>query len=370
MRREKLKQGALIVALGALVGCASGAGPQVAADEASVEASREEGQVYEVRSEEVSFEAAGTQVHGTLVLPVVERPVAALVLVAGSGPTDRNWESPLLPGENGSARLLAEALAERGVASLRYDKRATGQTALPGALSWSDYQEELAGAAAVLAGREEVDAGRVFIAGHSEGGAHALRAVEEGRVAPAGLILLSSSGRSLGELIQWQLEAQLLDAGVEASRVRAQLGRLDQALRTIAAGQRVRAAQVSPYPGVVQLVQALQAEEGRAFSAEILLWEPTAALAGLDASMPVLVLSGERDLQVDPQLDARALAEAARGAGLDVTLSLIPLADHVLKAQETPREELTAQHALLYNEASRRLDPQVVDALLDWIEAR
>ncbi|PYI65023.1 hypothetical protein CVV68_19855 [Arthrobacter livingstonensis] len=49
-----------------------------------------------------------------------------MVLVAGSGPTDRNGCSPLLPARNGSGRLFADALADSGIASLRYDKRASG----------------------------------------------------------------------------------------------------------------------------------------------------------------------------------------------------------------------------------------------------
>ena len=51
---------------------------------------------------------------------------SAVVFVAGSGPTDRNWCSPLLPGTNGSGKLLAEALASQGFVTLRYDKLASG----------------------------------------------------------------------------------------------------------------------------------------------------------------------------------------------------------------------------------------------------
>ncbi|MEI7771080.1 MAG: hypothetical protein WCI67_13875, partial [Chloroflexales bacterium] len=53
-------------------------------------------------------------------------PFPAVVFVAGSGPTDRDWNSPLIPGTNGSAALLAQALTERGYLTLRYDKRASG----------------------------------------------------------------------------------------------------------------------------------------------------------------------------------------------------------------------------------------------------
>src|SRR5437868_5892579 len=77
-------------------------------------------------SSEVTWLLGETSVSGTLFRPVGPGPFPAVVMVAGSGPTDRDWNSPLLPGTNGSARLLAEELAQAGIASLRYDKRASG----------------------------------------------------------------------------------------------------------------------------------------------------------------------------------------------------------------------------------------------------
>src|SRR5258708_9412680 len=77
-------------------------------------------------SSEVTWQLGSTTVYGTLVRPSGLGPFPAAVLVAGSGPTDRDWNSPLLPGSNGSARLIAEALAQAGFASLRYDKRFVG----------------------------------------------------------------------------------------------------------------------------------------------------------------------------------------------------------------------------------------------------
>ncbi|RVU42436.1 alpha/beta fold hydrolase [Lujinxingia sediminis] len=359
------------VVLGA--SCASGgkANAPAPADDSPVEQTQPgEVRVVEVLEEAIRFEAAGTTVHGTLTRPrfsddAVE-PVPAVVLVAGSGPTDRNWESPVLPGENGSARLLARALGERGIAVLRYDKRATGQTDFPGDLRWEDYLAELEGALGVLSAHEAVDAGRLFVAGHSEGGAHALRALQQEVVSPAGVMLLATAGRTLSEVIAWQIEAQLVAAGIGESRVQAEVANLKRALASIASGQTVRASRVSMYPGVVRLVEALQAEDGRAFSQAILDWSPTRA-AG-EVKVPMLILNGRKDLQVDPGLDAQALAEAARSAGGDVELVLVDDADHVLKHQPTAREELSAQHGLLYNQAGRQLDPQVVEAIVDWVQ--
>src|ERR1700686_3415683 len=100
-------------------------------------------------SSEVSWQLDSTTVYGTLVRPVGLGPFPAVVMVAGSGPTDRDWNSPLLPGFNGSARLLAEELARAGTASQRYDKRASGpharenMQALIGKLSMQSHVDEL-----------------------------------------------------------------------------------------------------------------------------------------------------------------------------------------------------------------------------------
>src|SRR6266702_4213532 len=103
-------------------------------------------------SSEIIWQLGEASVSGTLVRPVGPGPFPAVVMVAGSGPTDRDWNSPLLPGSNGSAHLLAEALARAGIASLRYDKRASGPNArenvplLIGKMSMQSHVDELTGA--------------------------------------------------------------------------------------------------------------------------------------------------------------------------------------------------------------------------------
>src|SRR5579863_5203885 len=117
---------------------------------------------------EVNWPMGETTVYGTVVRPSGSGPFPAVVMVAGSGPTDRDWNSPLLPGSNGSARLLAEALARAGIASLRYDKRGIGPHArenmllLIGKVSMQSFADELAGAVRILASQTYTRAGRIF----------------------------------------------------------------------------------------------------------------------------------------------------------------------------------------------------------------
>src|SRR4051812_3162212 len=77
----------------------------------------------------VTLETPSGKIAGTLLIPASPTPMPAVVIIAGSGPTDRNGNSPILPGANNSLQMLAEGLAANGIASVRYDKRGIGASA-------------------------------------------------------------------------------------------------------------------------------------------------------------------------------------------------------------------------------------------------
>ena len=103
-------------------------------------------------SVEITWPLDATTMYGTLVRPAGAGPFPAVVMVAGSGPTDRDWNSPLLPGANGSARLIAEALATAGIrlTALRQARLwpacAREHAGLIGKMSMQSHLDELAGA--------------------------------------------------------------------------------------------------------------------------------------------------------------------------------------------------------------------------------
>ena len=105
-----------------------------------------------IENKEVTWKVLDIPVYGTISAPADQTAHSAVIFVAGSGPTDRDWCSPLLPGTNGSGKLLAEALARHGLVTLRYDKVASGthvRENLPkfaGKLSMQTHIDELAGA--------------------------------------------------------------------------------------------------------------------------------------------------------------------------------------------------------------------------------
>lgn len=320
----------------------------------------------DVVAEEVEFDVAGLTTHGTITRPRGDGPFPAIAIAAGSGPTDRDWRNPLIPGPNGSAALLARDLARQGVVLLRYDKRGTGETGMPDQpVTWDQYVAELSGALKILASKDYVDASRIHVAGHSEGGAHAMKVAQNPPVPLASLILLSTAGRSLRDIVVWQVSNQIQAAQLNPSAKKAEIEAFTRAVDAIAAGEDVVPSAVGQLQGVQQFIAALQNPDSVEFARSLLRFEPTEAFEKID--LPVLVLSGAKDLQVDPDLDAKPLAEAAKGAGLQTTIVIAPDADHVLKQENTPRDELTPAAGVKYNAEGRELAKKVVPTIVSWV---
>ena len=320
--------------------------------------------------ENVQWAGAGTTVHGTLTRPAGEGPFPALLLIAGSGPTDRNWESPLLPGTNGSARLLAAELARRGVATLRYDKSGTGETAAPDGMTMATYLTEQQGGLALLRAHAAVDPARLFVAGHSEGALHALRLAHDPGGSLAGLVLLAGPGHSLADTMLRQVSEQfaaVVAAGaMEQAAADAEVEKLHGALDDVCAGRDVAPEHTSEIPGIAALILAVADPARRGLISELLALDPLTQFAGL--TLPLLIVNGAKDLQVRPEPDAQALFEAANAAGLpDVQLVVLENADHVYKLEPTPFEQLTPEAGLAYNVEGRELDPALVETLLEWL---
>lgn len=318
------------------------------------------------RVEELSWALDDTTMTGTLTLPEGDGPFPAVLFVAGSGPTDRNWNSPLAPGSNGSAALLADALTREGYATLRFDKRATGPNAaanleaLAGQVNMQSHLDEITSALAQLTARPGVDAGQVYALANSEGTLHVLNAQVSSDEPPfAGLILAAPPGRPLGDVLREQVENNLLAGNADAERL---LAEFNTALDEFLAGG-------SPEPGadwpadLAVTLQGLTTPINLPFSREIMVYDPAAALAQVDA--PVLVIIGKKDIQVDWEVDGQALAAVA---GDNVTFEFPPNANHVLKLETKPAGELTVADAATYNAADRVLDRDALQAILQWLE--
>src|ERR1700690_1309584 len=170
----------------------------------------------QVENKEVSWKVFDIPVYGTVTVPTDIEVHSAVIFVAGSGPTDRNWCSPLLPGTNGSGKLLAEALASQGFATLRYDKLASGLhvneniSKLVGKLSMQSHIEELAGAVETIIEEKKVDKADLFVLTNSEGAIHAVNYQLQAKSNRfKGLLLTGAPGRAIGELGRSQIFNQI-----------------------------------------------------------------------------------------------------------------------------------------------------------------
>jgi len=324
---------------------------------------------------EVSWAVGPTTVHGSLVRPAGPGPFPAVVLVAGSGPTDRDWNSPLLPGTNGSARLLAEALARAGIASLRYDKRASGPhvretiAAMPaiagstGKFSMQSHLDELIGGVAFLASQTFVDPSRIFGLGNSEGTLHVLNyQLRDPEIPFAGLVLTGPPGRAVGAVARAQLAAQA--SGLPNGD--GFLALYDAAIARFLAGE-----PVAPDPSLPvafqQLLQGLAAPVNQPMARE--LWIADAASLLAQVSVPVLIIIGKKDIQVDWIADGEPLQRAA--VGHDRVTFLFPEnANHVLKSEPRPRSALGPADVLpSYNGPDAQLDPVTTEAIVNWLRS-
>jgi pimeloyl-ACP methyl ester carboxylesterase len=290
-------------------------------------------------------------------------------MVAGSGPTDRDWNSPLLPGSNGSARLIAEALAEAGFALLRYDKRASGPHArenmhsLIGKMSMQSHLDELASAIKMLGGQTFVRVDTLFGLGNSEGTLHVLNYQIRHPATPlAGLVLIAPPGRSVGAVARSQLAAQAsaLPNGQEL------MGLYDEAIARFMAGEPMNPDPALP-EGVQMLLKSLESPANLPFARE--LWTADAASLLSQVDVPTLVIIGKKDLQVDWQDDGAPLQRAAAGHA-NVSLLFPENANHVLKHESKPRSELAQPEAVpRYNAPDATLDPDAMASILSWLAA-
>lgn len=253
----------------------------------------------------------------TLALPTGQGPHPAVVLVHGSGPNDRDQTL----GPNRLFRQLAHALAARGIAVLRYEKRTRARPDLfAGEFTVDDETvDDAVAAVAMMRADPRIDAARVFVLGHSLGAMMGPR-IGERADGLAGLVLAAAPSLPLDEIVPKQV-AYLAD--LDGERSEAESTALADVERGAAA---VRALRDGSGDGE-NLLLGLPA----AYWRDLAGYDPVASAATL--SMPILVLQGGRDYQVTLDDFARWQTLAPRPG---LRLQLYPQLNHVLFAGEGP----------------------------------
>ncbi|OYY71572.1 alpha/beta hydrolase [Sphingomonas sp. 28-63-12] len=281
--------------------------------------------------------------HGGLLDAGRGQPV--VLIVPGSGPTDRDGNSPL-GVKAASYRLLAEGLAARGISTVRIDKRGmfSSKAAIADAnkVTIADYAADVR--AWVQATRNATGARCVWLLGHSEGGLVVLATPDASDI--CGRILVSAAGRPFGTLIHDQIHANPANAVI--------FDQADAALAKLETGEHVDTAGM--HPGLMGLF----APAVQDYLIDLMRYQP-AELAAKSTS-PLLILQGENDIQIGVA-DARLLA-AGRS---DARLVLLSGVNHVLK---TVGDADRAANAASYANPDLPIDPGVIAAIAAFVEAK
>jgi len=276
-------------------------------------------------------------IEGTLLLPHTETQVPLVIIIQGSGPTDRNGNQPNM--KNNSLKYLAEGLAENNIATFRFDKRLV-KMAQQGRLKEEDinFNDFIEDAIAVMEHFQEDDRfSNLVIAGHSEGSLVGMIAANNGADA---FISIAGAGQQIDNVIVEQLRRQTPELADEARK------NFDELRET----------------GAVKnfsvMLSSIFRKSVQPFIYSWMQYNPKTEIARLN--IPVLILNGTEDIQTDVE-EARKLHQAKPLA----EMYLIEGMNHVFK--EITKGD-TIENAKSYNEPQRPIMPELVEKITVFIK--
>ncbi|MFE6163922.1 alpha/beta hydrolase family protein [Streptomyces sp. NPDC056486] len=283
----------------------------------------------------------GTSLAGTLTLPVGPGPHPAVLLLHGSGPLDRDGNSPKLPMN--LARPVAEALAARGIATLRYDRRGSG--ANPGdwrAAGFADNRRDAAAAVRALADRADIRADAIGVIGHSEGSLHAIALAARPDVRA---VVMLAGFANLGEkAFRWQGRSIVASMPAPIRLLRRPLAGLGSRVLTRVKKTRTDVARVAG------------AKANARWLREMLVHDTRDDLAASSAA--VLAITGDKDLQVNPD-DLKEIARLVPGGAETHRVDNLT---HILR-RDFGRPTLNSYRRLL----REPVDPGLLDLVAEWL---
>jgi uncharacterized protein len=332
---------------------------------------------YPYREEDVTFDnpaAKGVKLAGTLTLPKGDGPFAAVMLLTGSGPSDRDetvlGHKPFL--------VIADHLTRNGVAVLRCDDRGVGKSkGNYSKATTADFATDAEAGVAFLKGRRDIDPKKIGLIGHSEGAL--IAALAASRSDDVAFIVLLAGNALPGDetmMIQARLIAQAEGAtpatlagdarfqrhALELAKAGADAAHLEAALREelarLPAEERKAVEEKGRLGAAVAGIKALAGPWLTFFVS----YDPRPALRRVKC--PVLALNGSKDLQVPPKEHLPEVAKALReGGNRDVTVKELPGLNHLFQKCETGK-------LAEYGRIEETFNPEVLKLITEWVKER
>ena len=294
-----------------------------------------------ITQEDVTLQTATGEVFGTLELPAAQTPVRVALIIAGSGPTDRNGNTPALPGSNNSLKMLADGLAARGIASLRYDKRgiAASRAAMTSEsdIRFNHFIEDAEAWVRQL--RADMRFSTITIVGHSEGSLIGMVAARE--ASADAFVSLEGAGRKAQDILAEQLKSQLPPE---------MLTQTDRILAALTAG--------TIPDSVPPMLAPLFRTSVMPYLISWFKYDPAVEIGKL--SGPVLIVQGTTDIQTS-MTDANALATGNPSA----RFIQIEGMNHILKEVSGDRMAQIPK----YSDPSLPVAPKLLDEIAAFIKS-
>ena len=277
--------------------------------------------------------------YGSLVLPKSDKPVPVVLIIAGSGPTDRDGNNTQA-GRNDGLKILAWRLAQSNIASVRFDNRGIAQS-LPAApdertLTLDQYVTDAVAWGQKL--KADPRFGDVYVLGHSEGALIASLAAP--RMDASGVISIAGTARPVGQVLREQLQRNHQPPSL--------LQRSFELIHTLEDAR--------TDDNVPQALQVIFRPSVQPYLISLLRYDPAKAFAAL--TMPALIIQGTHDIQVDVN-DARSL----KAAKPDADLTLIDGMNHVMRIVPMDMKRQIQS----YNDPNQRLSSELGDAIVRFI---
>jgi pimeloyl-ACP methyl ester carboxylesterase len=287
----------------------------------------------------IKINVSGGQLEGSLLLPNTKTPIPIVLIIAGSGATDRNGNQYEM--ENNSLKLMAQNLQKNGIASLRFDKRGVGESkeALSSerGLTIETYVKDITDCIKLLSKNKAYN--QIIIAGHSEGALLGLLASEKNKNVSA-YISIAGAGRPADVIIKEQFN------------------KVPDNVKNIIFPLLDKLKKGDSIPAVPPMLYMLFRPSIQAYMTSWFKYDPAIEIKKLN--IPQLIVQGTKDIQVK-QVDAEMLAAASPVAKLCLILNM----NHVLKYCEFDEKEKQME---IYSNPNLELHPDLIKELVSFIQ--